>query len=287
MATSGTSLRRRRLGVALRELREHAGLTHQQVGPTLDCSPSKISRIENGEVGVRRSDLLALLDLYGLDDAGQREELLELARESKRRGGWWLQYGELSHPYLKLIQLESEAASIRGTELLLIPGLLQTEAYARALISTASRDDPEEVERRVGIRMTRQAILQRPNPPEFWVVLDEASLHRHVGGAEIMRDQLHALVAASECPNVTIQVLPFEHGEYEAMTGSFRVMRFPDNRDPDTVYLEGFGGTMYLDDVHEIGRYSLVFEHLCAAALSPQLSRQRILTVAQSLTTHV
>ncbi|BCJ77684.1 transcriptional regulator [Catellatospora sp. IY07-71] len=287
MATSGTSLRRRRLGVALRELREHASLTHQQVGLTLDCSPSKISRIENGEVGVRRGDLLVLLDLYGLDDAGQREELLELARESKRRGGWWLKYGELSHPYLKLIQLEAEAASIRGTELLLIPGLLQTEQYARALISTASPDDPEEAERRVGIRMMRQEIFRRPNPPEFWVVLDEAALHRHVGGSETMKDQLLALAEASTLPNVTIQVLPFEHGEYEAMTGSFRVMRFPDHRDPDTVYLEGFSGTMYLDDVRDIRRYSLVFDHLCAAALSPQLSHQRILAVARNLTTHV
>jgi transcriptional regulator with XRE-family HTH domain len=283
MATSGTSLRRRRLGVTLRDLRERAGMTHQQVGPKLDCSPSKISRIENGEVGVRRSDLLMLLDLYGLGDAGQREELLELARESKRRGGWWLQYGELSHPFLKLIQLEAEAASIRGTELLLMPGLLQTEAYARALISSAASVDPDEVERRVGIRMMRQEILRRPDPPEFWVVLDEAALHRHVGGVETMRAQLLALAAAGGRPNITVQVLPFEHGEYEAMTGSFRVMRFADHRDPDTVYLEGFGGTMYLDEVHDIGRYSLVFDHLCAAALSPQLSRQRILAIAQSL----
>ncbi|GAA1399102.1 helix-turn-helix domain-containing protein [Catellatospora coxensis] len=287
MATSGTSLRRRRLGVALRELRERAGMTHQQVGPALDCSPSKLSRIENGEVGVRRSDLLVLLDLYGLDDAGQRDELIELARESKRRGGWWLQYGELSHPYLKLIQLESEAASIRGNELTLIPGLLQTADYARALIRTAAPDDDEEVERRVGIRLTRQEILHRPNPPEFWVVLDEAALHRRIGGSAIMKDQLIALATACERPNITIQVLPFEHGEYEAMTGTFRVMRFPDHRDPDTVYLEGFGGTVYLDDAHEIVRYSLVFDHLCAAALSPQLSRQRILAVAQSLAEHV
>ncbi|MDI1465451.1 helix-turn-helix transcriptional regulator [Catellatospora sp. KI3] len=282
MATSGTSLRRRRLGVALRELRERAGMTHQQVGPVLDCSPSKLSRIENGEVGVRRGDLLALLDLYGLADALQRDELTELARESKRRGGWWLKYGDLSAPFLKLIQLESEAASIRGTDLLLVPGLLQTAEYARALIRTAVPDDEEEVERRVRIRLTRQEILLRPDPPELWVILDEAALHRRVGGSEVMSQQLKALVAAGDRPNVTIQVLPFEHGEYEAMPGSFRVMRFADPRDPDTVYLEGYAGAVYLDDARDVRRYSLVFDHLCAVALSPQSSRQLLLRIAQN-----
>ncbi|MEV4415613.1 helix-turn-helix transcriptional regulator [Catellatospora sp. NPDC049609] len=284
MATSGTSLRRRRLGVALRELRERAGMTHQQVGPALDCSPSKISRIENGEVGVRRSDLLVLLDLYGLDDAGQREELLELARESKRRGGWWLKYGEVSSPYLKLIQLEAEADSIRGAELMFVPGLLQTEDYARAVIhATRPQDGPEEVERRTQIRLTRQELLKQDRPPEFWTVLDEAVLHRIVGSRAVMAEQLRALAAANELPHITVQILPFAHGGHEAMAGAFRILRFPDSRDPDTVYFEGFAGDLYLDDSPEIARCSLVFDHLCAAALSPQLSSLRMLEVAQSL----
>ncbi|WP_155374628.1 helix-turn-helix domain-containing protein [Catellatospora vulcania] len=285
MATSGTSLRRRRLGVALRELRERAGMTHQQVGPALDCSPSKLSRIENGEVGVRRSDLLVLLDLYGLDDAGQREELIELARESKRRGGWWLKYGEVSSPYLKLIQLESEADSIRGAELMFVPGLLQTEDYARAVIrATRPQDGPEEVERRVQIRLTRQELLKQERPPEFWTVLDEAVLHRTVGNRQVMAEQLRAMAAANELPHITIQIVPFAHGGHEAMAGAFRILRFPDRRDPDTVYLEGFAGDMYLDDASELTRCSLVFDHLSAAALSPQLSSLRMLEIAQGLT---
>lgn len=285
MATSGTSLRRRRLGVALRELRERAGMTHQQVGPALDCSPSKLSRIENGEVGVRRSDLLVLLDLYGLDDAAQREELIELARESKRRGGWWLKYGEVSSPYLKLIQLESEADSIRGAELMFVPGLLQTEDYARAVIrATRPQDGADEAERRVQIRLTRQELLKQEHPPEFWTVLDEAVLHRTVGSRRIMAEQLRALAAANELPHITVQILPFTHGGHEAMAGAFRILRFPDRRDPDTVYVEGFAGDIYLDDATELTRCSLVFDHLCAAALSPQLSGLRMLEIAQSLT---
>ncbi|GAB4056970.1 helix-turn-helix domain-containing protein [Catellatospora paridis] len=285
MATSGTSLRRRRLGVALRELRERAGMTHQQVGPALDCSPSKLSRIENGEVGVRRSDLLVLLDLYGLDDAAQRDELIELARESKRRGGWWLKYGEVSSPYLKLIQLESEADSIRGTELMFVPGLLQTEDYARAVIrATRPQDGPDEVERRVQIRLTRQELLKQEKPPEFWTVLDEAVLHRAVGSMPVMAEQLRVLAAANELPHITVQIIPFAHGGHEAMAGAFRILRFPDRRDPDTVYLEGFAGDIYLDDASEVSRCSLVFDHLSAAALSPRLSSLRMLEIAQGLT---
>ncbi|MEV0457511.1 helix-turn-helix domain-containing protein [Catellatospora methionotrophica] len=285
MATSGTSLRRRRLGVALRELRERAGMTHQQVGPALDCSPSKLSRIENGEVGVRRSDLLVLLELYGLDDAAQRDELIELARESKRRGGWWLKYGEVSSPYLKLIQLESEADSIRGTELMFVPGLLQTEDYARAVIrATRPQDGPDEVERRAQIRLTRQELLKQEKPPEFWTVLDEAVLHRTVGSPAVMAEQLRALAAANELPHITVQILPFAHGGHEAMAGAFRILRFPDRRDPDTVYLEGFAGDIYLDDASEVVRCSLVFDHLSAAALSPRLSSLRMLEIAQGLT---
>ncbi|GAA1365135.1 helix-turn-helix domain-containing protein [Catellatospora chokoriensis] len=285
MATSGTSLRRRRLGVALRELRERAGMTHQQVGPTLDCSPSKLSRIENGEVGVRRSDLLVLLDLYGLDDTAQRDELIELARESKRRGGWWLKYGEVSSPYLKLIQLESEADSIRGAELSFVPGLLQTEDYARAVIrATRPHDGAEEVERRVQIRLTRQELLKQEKPPEFWTVLDEAVLHRTVGSPQVMAEQLRALAAANELPHITVQIIPFAHGGHEAMAGAFRILRFPDRRDPDTVYLEGFAGDIYLDDASEVTRCSLVFDHLSAAALSPRLSSLRMLEIAQGLT---
>ncbi|MEU8073928.1 helix-turn-helix transcriptional regulator [Catellatospora citrea] len=285
MATSGTSLRRRRLGVALRELRERAGMTHQQVGPALDCSPSKLSRIENGEVGVRRSDLLVLLDLYGLDDTAQRDELIELARESKRRGGWWLKYGEVSSPYLKLIQLESEADSIRGTELMFVPGLLQTEDYARAVIrATRPQDGAEEVERRALIRLTRQELLKQEKPPEFWTVLDEAVLHRTVGSPQVMAEQLRALAAANELPHITVQIIPFAHGGHEAMAGAFRILRFPDRRDPDTVYLEGFAGDIYLDDASEVTRCSLVFDHLSAAALSPRLSSLRMLEIAQGLT---
>lgn len=266
------TLRRRRLGAALRQLREQAEIPREQVGQKLDCSASKVGRIENGDVGVHRRDLHDMLDLYGVDDPGQRQALLDLAREGKRRDGWWRKYSDLPNRYLRLIELEAVATSFRWFEPMVVPGLLQTEDYARAVIrATKPAASEDEVERRVRVRATRQELLTRAEPPEFWTILDEAALRRMMGGSTVMCDQLQHLAQVAKLPNVTVQVLPFTHGGHEAVTGAFAVLRFPDP-DPDIVYVEGFAGDIYLEEEADVRRCSLVFDHLAAAALSPQKS---------------
>jgi transcriptional regulator with XRE-family HTH domain len=277
------TLRRRRLGAVLREMREHAEITRDEVGERLDCSASKIARIEIGDVGVRRRDLDDMLELYGVTDDLARRELAELARQSKERGGWWQKYGDLPNPYLTLIELESVANSISSFQLMVVPGLLQTEEYARAVIK-ASRpsDSVEEVERRVKVRLTRQELLVRPESPALWAVLDEAALRRVVGSSAVMRDQLGRLLDLGDRPNLTIQVLPFTCGGYEALFGGFMLLRFPDP-DPDVVYVEGFAGDVYLEKEEELVRCSLAFERLCDAALSQARSAELIRSAARDL----
>lgn len=277
------TLRRRRLGAALRQLREQAEISREQVGEKLDCSASKIGRIENGDVGLNRRDLNDMLDMYGLDDPDQRQALLDLAREGKRRDGWWRKYSDLPNRYLRLIELEAVATSFRWFEPMVVPGLLQTEDYARAVIrATKPAVGEDEVERRARVRMTRQELLTRDDAPEFWTILDEAALRRVMGGPAVMRGQLEHLVQVAKLPNVTVQVLPFSHGGHEATTGAFALLRFPD-KDPDIVYVEGFAGDIYLEDEADVRRCSLVFDHLAAAALSPQKSIALIREAARGM----
>ncbi|MGH3713203.1 MAG: helix-turn-helix domain-containing protein [Micromonosporaceae bacterium] len=270
------TLRRRRLGAALRACRDAAGLTREDVGEKLDCSGSKITRMENADVGVRRSDLLALLDIYGVGDQEQREELLDLARRSKETG-WWQKYSTLPGNYRQLIELESVALSIRWYEQVVVPGLLQTADYARAVIEAASpSNSPEEIDSKVEVRLNRQTLLtDNAEPPECWIILDEAALHRVIGNVKIMHAQMNHLTEMAKAKLVRLQVIPFEHGGHEAMTGAFTILRF-DPPDPDIVYLEGMAGDIYLDQPEDIDRCSLVFDHLCAVAATPAQSRKVI-----------
>ncbi|MGH3735199.1 MAG: helix-turn-helix domain-containing protein [Micromonosporaceae bacterium] len=270
------TLRRRRLGAALRACRDAAGLTREDVGEKLDCSGSKITRMENADVGVRRTDLLALLDLYGVTDLAQREELLGLAKRSKETG-WWQRYRTLPGKYLQLIELESVARSIRWYEQMVIPGLLQTLDYARAVIeATVPHASPDEVDRKVEARLNRQKVLtESSEPPECWIILDEAALHRVIGSAPIMHAQMSHLIELAKAKLVRLQVIPFHHGGHEAMTGAFTILRF-DPPDPDIVYLEGLAGDIYLDQSEDLDRCSLVFDHLCAVAATPEQSRKVI-----------
>ncbi len=282
-AVQSPTLRRRRLGAALRQLRERSEIPREEVAEKLDCSASKIGRIENGDVGVRRRDLDDMLDLYAVDDADQRDELHALARESKKRDGWWRKYSDLPNRYLRLIELETVATSFRWFEPMVVPGLLQTEEYARAVIRTGRpTDNAEEVERRARVRMTRQELLTGDDPPEFWTILDEAALRRVMGGPVVMRGQLERLAELADLPNVTVQVLPFTHGGHEAVAGAFTILRFPD-RDPDIVYVDGFAGDFYLEEEADVRGCSLVFDHLAAAALSPPQSVDLIGEVARGL----
>ena len=264
MAVLSPTVAQRRLARELRRLRLDSGLTIEQAAERLELSPSTISRMETAQVGVKRRDVRELLDLYEVTGA-QREHLLRLAGES-RQHAWWHEFKDL--PNLPLASLEAGAASIWQYSALLIPGLLQTEEYAREVLRKirldATRDD---IERRLRLRMKRQALLTDENAPQFWAVLDEAVLRRRVGGRQVMRQQLERLIDATALPSVTLQVLPFASGAHAAMDGEFTLLHYP--ADPDVVFIENTGGDVYLEDPDVTRRYTSIFDHLRATALDP------------------
>src|SRR5437764_9696656 len=223
------TIRRRRLASELRRLREAAELTIDEVGEKLECSASKISRIETGHVGVTPRDVRDMLELYGMT-GDEREALVQLAREARRQG-WWHAYKEVFTG--TFVGLEADASSLRAFQPLLVPGLLQTETYARAVIRAMRPDaDESEIQRRVAARTARQELLIEENPPAFWAVIDEAVLHRVVGGPDVMAHQTRRLAEAAQMPHVTIQVVPFGAGAHPGMEGPFLVLGFPAQIDP-------------------------------------------------------
>jgi transcriptional regulator with XRE-family HTH domain len=261
------TVRRRRLAARLRELRENANLTIDEVGDKLECSASKISRIETGHVSVTPRDVRDMLEVYGVDD-DEREALVQLAREARKKG-WWHAYNEVFTG--SFVGLESDASFLHTHQALLVPGLLQTEAYIRAVIRAIRPDAAEdEVELRVRARINRQKLItEESNPPEYWAVLDEAVLHRVVGGPEAMREQLKKLVELASLPHVTLQVVPFSAGAHAGMEGPFLILGFPEQADPDVVYVENTTSGVYLEQQEDVHRYTLMFDHLRAAALKP------------------
>jgi len=274
------TVRRRRLVNELRRLREAAGLTIEEVAEKLECSASKVSRIETGRVGAGPRDVRDMLGLYGVDSA-QVDELVQLAREARRKA-WWTAYGDVvPGPY---VGLEAEAESVRTYQALLIPGLLQSEGYIRALIRQVSLDvSDEEVDRRVQVRAARQALLVEDDPLTLWVVLDEAALRRLVGGPEVMSEQLDRLREVATLPNVTLQVVPFSAGGHAGMDGPFVILGFPEHRDPDMVYIESTRSGVYLEHKDDVRRYAHMFEQLTASALTPDESDALIAAVAREL----
>ena len=262
------TVRRRRLALELRRLREAARLTCEEVAEHLECSASKISRVETGRVSVSPRDVRDMLELYGVP-ADQRESLVQLARDSRQKG-WWHAYSDTMQPQMATyIGLESAASEIRIYEVSLIPGLLQTEDYARAIIRAGMVNSPaEDIERRVSLLMARQPAVVRDDPPKVWAVLDEAALRRRVGGSGLMRLQLEHLLAQAALPNVAVQVIPFAGGAHPAMGRPFIILVFPERVDTDVVYLEDLTSALYLEDVAEVDRYNVFFNHLRATALS-------------------
>jgi hypothetical protein len=222
-----------------------------------------------------------MLDIYGVMGQ-QREGLIQLAREAGQRGWWHRDFGDLQ--VAALVDLEHAASSIRTYLSVLVPGLLQTKEYARAVIEAAYpnlANQPAEVDRRVELRLRRQAVLAGDEPLKLWVVLGEAVLRRPVGGPQAMRQQLERLVEASDLPNVSLQVLPFEAGEHPAMDGDFTIVGFADPVDPDVVYLEHSVSDLYLEDVSAVRRYSLLFDALSNMALSPKESTAMLTRAAR------
>jgi transcriptional regulator with XRE-family HTH domain len=279
VAGASPTVRRRELGARLRELRTNAGLSVEDVAAQLEVSPAKVSRIETGARGVNINDIRVLCDVYEVT-APERERLLMLARESRRRS-WWQEYGipEVVRTY---VGLEDSATSILQYETSLLPPLLQTESYARALTAgILPWASDEEVEQLVLARIARQALLTSERPPELWAIVDEAALHRVVGDPAVMREQLTALAERSRAKNVTLQVLGLEAGAHPGMDSAFTMLKLAEVS--DVVYVEGLIGNFYLQSSNDLTRYGRTFDHLQAAALSPKHSRDRITAVAAAL----
>ena len=241
-------IQRRRLQRDLRRIREAAGQSQRQAADAMDWSLSKLIRIETGSVAISISDLKALLLHYNVDDSAEVERLVEMARASKDRRAWWNTYRDATSPqYMSFVAYESAASRIFQFEPLLIPGLLQQEDYARALMQAiAGAATDERVQEWVELRMRRQEeVFERTDPPEIVFVLDEAVLHRRVGGADTMRRQLQHLkhMLATE-KNVTIEIIPFSEGAHPGLKGPMVIMQFPDDEDEDILYVENNRGDM-------------------------------------------
>ncbi|HEV7897008.1 MAG TPA: helix-turn-helix transcriptional regulator [Planosporangium sp.] len=276
----GPTVRRRRLGMKLRELREAAGKTRDEAAEHLEVTAQTISRFELGRGGIRAKTVREFLDLYGVaPDDPIRADLEQMAREGRRRG-WWSAYaGLIGSGYATLIGLEVDAVESLDYAALLVPGLLQTEDYARAVIRAALPDLPDEqVDRRVEVRMERQGRFAAGL--RQWAVLDEAVIRRVMGGPNVMRIQLQRLAEAAQTPNVTIQVVPFATGGYPGMVGAFRILTFED--DPDVVYVEGVTGEQFLEG-DAVGRYTAHFNGLRAAGLHLDESIRLIEEAAKAL----
>ncbi|MFF7632393.1 helix-turn-helix domain-containing protein [Kitasatospora sp. NPDC008050] len=264
----------------LRQLREDAGLTAEQVGIHLTCHASKVGRIENGRSGVRMLDLNVMLDLYGLKDQEARDRLVELAKESKKRG-WWRVYDDVMKPGLaEYISLESAASQISTFQPMLIPGLLQTEDYVRAIMQGGRKLPSDEIERRVRLRLERQEWFDATGA-HMWAVIGEAALRNQVGGPPVMREQVKRLLAAADGPEVTLQVLPFDVGAHPAIGSAFVILSFQERTEGDVILVEAMTSSIYLETEEQLDQYKFAFNHLRAAALAPRQTQeflQRTLT---------
>jgi transcriptional regulator with XRE-family HTH domain len=266
--------RRIMLGARLRRLREAAEITRAEAGFAIRSSESKISRIELGRVSFKARDVADLLTMYGVTDPERRETFLEMVNRSNEPG-WWHRYNDLVADWFQdYLGLEESASRILTWEQQYVPGLLQTEDYAKAI--TAHGWSPltsQDVQRQVAVRMRRQALLFRPNPPKLWAVIDESVLHRPIGGRGVLLAQIEHLVDLSKRPNITLQVVPYQFSGYAA-EGSFTTLRFAEPELPDVVYLEHLSGALYLDKRSDTELYSRVFDRLTVDAHTPDHTRQ-------------
>jgi transcriptional regulator with XRE-family HTH domain len=258
------------VGAQLRRLRTDMGLSREEAAEAIRASEWKIHRLENGQVGFKDRDVGDLLHLYGVTDPDEVAGFLEFAREANAPG-WWQHYSDLLPQWFKAyVDLESAATLIRTYEGQLVPGLLQTEDYMRAVIGGANLDEsPEEAERRVTLRMGRQTLLTRPDGPRLWAVIDEAALRRPVGSPEVMGGQLERLIDAAKLANVVLQVLPFAGGVHPGMVGAFSILRFADQELPDVVYVEHLTNALYLDRRDNVNRYLHVMDRISMSAAPP------------------
>ncbi|WP_235877776.1 helix-turn-helix domain-containing protein [Saccharopolyspora karakumensis] len=268
--TVSPTVRRRRLAAELRRLRAHSEVTQQQAATHLGCTQAKIGRFETAKRSPSVGDVSALLDFYEVDNA-EREQLINLARDARKRG-WWHSYSDvLPEWYETYVGLEAEASSIHTYESEAIPGLLQTREYAYAITkSTLIRAHDAEIGRRVDLRIQRQERVTGDNPLELWAVVGEAALRRPVGGDGVLRRQLEHILKLGQLPNVTLQVMPLDAGAHPAQAGPFVILRYSNHIDPDVVYLETHVGGLYLEREIELTNYATMMDHLRAHAVDPE-----------------
>ncbi|GAA0501667.1 transcriptional regulator [Paractinoplanes deccanensis] len=268
--SGGSTVRRLQLGARLRELRLAKGVSREDAGYRIRASESKISRMELGRVSFKPRDVTDLLLLYGVDDREEHERLLELTREANSPG-WWRSYGDvLDSWFTNYLDLEQSAELIRTYEIQFVPGLLQTEAYASAVIRLAHHNPSRsEVERRAKLRMERKQILTRTDAPKLWAVLDEAVLRRLIGGREVLHEQILSLLDATENPNIRLQIIPFDSGGHAAAGGAFSILRFPHEELDDVVYIEHLTSAIYLDKRDDLDNYATAFSRLIIDAAPP------------------
>ncbi len=278
------TLRGRRLAMELQRRREATSMSREEVARQLEWSTSTLFRIETGRSRPQPGNVRTLLELYGVTGP-ERDGLIQLTRDA-RQPGWWHSFRDvLPNPYEVYIGLEAGAASIRNFEPIVVPGLLQTGDYARAMFRNGPRElDRDEVERRVELRLTRQEILSRDDRPRLWAVTDEAVIRRLVGGTEVMRGQLHHLADAAQQGKTTIQVVPYRAGAHAGTTGPFVILDFEEPTDPAVVYVETLAGDIYLEERPDVNRYTLAFDRLVAAALHPDDSVRLIEQAADTMT---
>ena len=275
MTTRTPTGRRRRLGAELRRLREETGLTIDQVAEVLECSQSKVSRIETGQVSATPRDVRDMLALYRVSDA-QREAMVQIAREA-RQPGWWQKFVDVPDGVPAYVGLETAATSIDIYMSVIVPALLQTADYARAVIGAVRPDLPgAEIDRRVELRLRRQALLDQDSPPALRVLLDDTVLRRPVGGEKVMAAQRRRLLEDAARPAVTLQVLPVEAGAHAGMDGPFTIFGFPAPAERDVVALDSAADALYLEGAEDVARYRRVFGLLLPAALTPEASAGRI-----------
>ncbi|MFF3228486.1 helix-turn-helix domain-containing protein [Nocardia suismassiliense] len=270
VAERGPTVLRIALGGQLRRLREATGITREAAGDAIRGSHAKISRLELGRTGFKERDIRDLLSLYGVHDTEEREKFLDLARQANEPG-WWHRYSDLLPQWFgTYLGLEQAASKIRTYEAHLVPGLLQTPEYTRAVVALGYED--ADTDRRVQVRQRRQEILHRSDPPIVWAVIDEAALHRPVGGPRVHREQMEHLIELAQLPNVTVQVLPYSAGEHAAAGSSFSILRFSETELPDIVYLEHLTSALYLDRRQDLALYLSVMDRLSVQAERPEKS---------------
>ncbi|MEN3297964.1 MAG: hypothetical protein V7633_22 [Pseudonocardia sp.] len=280
----GPTVLRIMLGTQLRRLREELGITREAAGDAIRASHAKISRLELGRVGFKERDIADLLTLYGVDDAEERDRWMQLVRQANEPN-WWHRYTDVLPSWFELyLRLEQAASIIRSYQVQFVPGLLQSEQYARAVIVQGhGGEDAEEIDRRVNLRMTRQKLLTEPDAPRFWAVIDEAALRRAFGSPAVMQEQIGHLLELAEIPSVTIQVLPFSSGGHAAAGGPFTVLRFAERDLPDIVYLEQLTSAMYLEKRPEVEVYLRTMERITVQAETPNASKDMLRSLLDEL----